>query len=191
MGTLLIIDRRASTLSLQAFDKYNKMIQDTTFDLEAHLRDIDSKLNALASQSITPAASVEGQHMREERESAQQCLQICENTKAHLQGLQARLPSQPTANNVSSDQASLYRVHILEDISVADNSHQVVVATLGDLLNAKGISAGNGSVQWVGSMTESSLQQLSRDRLSNSSTDTTGKSTQKFSMYGTGRKLPT
>jgi hypothetical protein len=81
--------------------------------------------------------------LQEEIEMGTQCLAIC---------------------NLASSQTSRDRVHVLEDISVADRSQQVIVSTIGDLIHAKKVAAGNDSTQWVGSMTDASLQQLSQDR---------------------------
>jgi len=49
---------------------------------------------------------------------------------------------------------------VLEDINVADYGKQIFVSTLGDLFNVKGASAGNRSVQLIGTASEASLQGL-------------------------------
>lgn len=220
------------------------MIQETTADLEAHLRVIDQKLADVASllrqQDPNPASEESTtQQMEEERQSAQQCLFLCENAISHLQSLQNDLPPQrdqkdafraktalalsdakdkilvtmtelqqhlaatppviikPSSTdvisllpqqleedrtrllkelvtarqclqvcNLAAEQASLVRgVHVFDGVSAQDNSQQVIVSTVGsDLINATNVRAGNFSTQWLGCISDASLQRLSADR---------------------------
>ncbi|KAL6902434.1 hypothetical protein GGI43DRAFT_339033 [Trichoderma evansii] len=227
-------------MTRDALDQYNEMIRETTADLQAHLQSMDDKLEAIANQSRSgPGAATEldVKRMEEERQSAQQCLLICESARSqmqnHIQGLQDNMqPLDAESNqdrlqtavalseardrmvrmitdlqkrlvdlsakslntevslrshefeqdqarilkdidtakqclevcNMAADQASRQRVHVFGDVTAEDNAHQLIVSTVGDLLNAKNIKAGNYSVQWLGSMTDASLQQLSMDR---------------------------
>ena len=50
------------------------------------------------------------------------------------------------------------RTNVFEDVSAAQDAHQVIAATFGDLISAKRVTAGVGATQWL------ALQQLSRDR---------------------------
>lgn len=241
-------------------DQYNEMIKETTADLQDHLRDIDQKLTAIVSrekQEPDPATYESVRRMEEEKQSAQQCLLICESAKSHLQSLQERFepmdarhdPSRAktaaalseardrmvvmitdlqkrlialseqsmstevslrpvhleedrlrllkeidTAKqclevcNLASDQASRQRVHVFGDVSAEDNSHQVIVSTVGDLLNVKNVKVTSYSTQWLGSMTDASLQQLSMDRVASYSPPR--ESDPSFgNRYGTGYKL--
>lgn len=217
-------------------DQYNEMIRETTADLKAHLQDIDQKLTVIASHAHhepDPSANESIRRMEEERQSAQQCLLICESARSHLQSLQdgfqpmdarsdeshaktavalseardrmvhmitdlqkrlVALSEQSLSTEVSlrprqldedrlrllkeidtakqclevcnlaADQASRQRVHVFGDISADNNSHQVIASTVGDLLNAKSVRAEHFSTQWLGSMTDASLQKLSTDR---------------------------
>ncbi|KAL7934140.1 hypothetical protein V8C35DRAFT_280445 [Trichoderma chlorosporum] len=219
----------------EALDQYHEMIRETTADIEARLQDINDKVAAIANQpqqDPDPAANESLRRMEEEKQSAQQCLLICESAKSHLQKLQDDLQplgAQPdnshartsaalsdardrmvlmitdlqkrlvalseqslstevvrpqqleedrlrllkeidTARqclevcNMAADQASRQRVHVFGDIMAEDNSHQVIVSTVGDLLNVKSVRADHNSTQWLGSMTDASLQKLSNDR---------------------------
>ncbi|KAK6811200.1 hypothetical protein RU639_013003 [Aspergillus parasiticus] len=71
--------------------------------------------------------------------------------------LQARLSALDQQLNDS-------RTNSFEDVTSADDSHQLVVSTIGDLISAKHISTGARSVQWLGQMSDDTLQQLSRDQ---------------------------
>ncbi|KAM0253098.1 hypothetical protein ACHAQJ_007420 [Trichoderma viride] len=244
-----------------AMDQYNEMIRETTADLEAHLQNIDDKLSAIASHPRSepdPTADLSVKRMEEERQSAQQCLLICESARSHLQNLQQQfqpMDAQPDQSriqtavalseardrmvhmitdlqkrlvalseqslstevslrsneieqdrlrllkeidtakqclevcNLAADQASRQRVHVFGDISAEDNSQQVIVSTVGDLLNAKSVRVGNWSTQWLGSMTDASLQQLSIDRAAQYSPGPKENDPSFGGKYGSGYKL--
>lgn len=89
------------------------------------------------------------------------------------------------------DSAETARKNIFEDIASADNSHQLIVSTIGDQLLARRISTGTMSLQWLGQMSDDTLQKLSKDRSSRvdekESQAQTGQD--KFGQYGVGRDL--
>ena len=76
-------------------------------------------------------------------DSTKQCLTICAQASEHV------------------DQV---RTNVFEDVSAAQGAHQVIVATFGDLISAKPVIAGVGATQWLVQMSDTALQQLSRDR---------------------------
>jgi len=78
-----------------------------------------------------------------------------------------------------------------EDIEMADDGHQVIVATLGDLISAKRVTAGARSTQWLGQMSDASLQSLSKDRTENvvGNRPDTEPGTHFEGRHGSGRKL--
>ncbi|PTB78670.1 hypothetical protein M440DRAFT_1352315 [Trichoderma longibrachiatum ATCC 18648] len=241
------LNMQNAQVTREAIDQHNEMIQETTADLEAHLRDIDQKLAAIASllqqQDSHPAPNDENATQRQEqRQSAQQCLLACENAISHLQSLQDNLPPQhhhhhhqtensraktalaltdarqrilltatelqqdlaaiPSVQNPSSteavslppqqlqedqarllkelvtarqclqvcnlaaEQASLGRgVHVFDGVSAHENSQQVIVSTVGgDLVSTRNVRAGNFATQWLGAISDASLQRLSADR---------------------------
>jgi len=80
--------------------------------------------------------------MMEEIKSVKQCLNICSN---------------------AAEQTAQTRTNVFEDVSMADDGQQVIVATLGDLISAKRIVVGARSTQWLGQMSDTTLQQLSQD----------------------------
>lgn len=63
----------------------------------------------------------------------------------------------------ASQQAEQDRTHVFEDISIAENGDQLIVVPLGELIEARRITAGAGSKQWIGQMSDASLQQILRD----------------------------
>jgi hypothetical protein len=64
----------------------------------------------------------------------------------------------------ASRQADQVRTNVFEDVVAARNTHQLIVATLGDLVSAKRITTGLGATQWLGQISDTTIQRLSRDR---------------------------
>jgi hypothetical protein len=56
-----------------------------------------------------------------------------------------------------------FSTNVFRAISAADDSHQILVSTSGSPVHAQNISAGPRSSQWMGQMSEASLQLLSKD----------------------------
>ena len=63
----------------------------------------------------------------------------------------------------ATEQATKERVNVIEDVSLSDDGHQVIVTILGDLISARGVRAGARSKQWLVQMSDASLQQLSKN----------------------------
>jgi Fungal N-terminal domain of STAND proteins len=115
----------------------------TTLDLEAHLRAVDRRLHTLPlAESSSVEGNLEQQRIQKEKESVEQCLGICAE---------------------ASQQADHARTNVFEDISVAEDGHQVLVSTVGDLITAKRVTAGPRSAQWIGQMSDDSLGLLSHN----------------------------
>lgn len=113
-------------------------------DFESRMNELDRRLYDLLEKGphLTGEEVRRLESMKEERDSISQCLNICTD---------------------ASDLTGNPRVNIFEDIKSADDSHQLVVSTIGDLISAKHISTGARSAQWFGQMSDETLQQLSRN----------------------------
>ena len=79
--------------------------------------------------------------MQEGKDNIEQCVIIC---------AQALKKADQVRNND------------FEDISAAEDAQQVVT-TLEDSISARRVTAGNRATQWLGQMSDATLQQLSRD----------------------------
>lgn len=110
--------------------------------------------------------------MKEERDSISHCLEIC--TEA-------------------SDLTATVRTNVYEEVKSADNSHQLVVSTIGDLISAKHITTGSNSVQWLGQMSDETIQKLSSDNKRAFFENQTNKTQEQkdvfHDLYGEGRQL--
>ncbi|KAJ9667257.1 hypothetical protein H2201_002458 [Coniosporium apollinis] len=169
---------RTAAVTAIAIKEYKEMLTNTTSDLEEHLQHIDNRLQELSrGTSMQDEDVAEQKRAQEEKESIKQCLAICAQASEH---------------------ADQVRANVFEDVSADQNAHQVIISTLGDLISAKRVSAGVGATQWLGQMSDASLQQLSRDR----GVDLSGRTAVERSMreqnktvakfedqYGAGHKL--
>ncbi|KAF1809595.1 hypothetical protein P152DRAFT_403061 [Eremomyces bilateralis CBS 781.70] len=136
------VSARAATA--KTLQDCGRMLHSTTSKLEKYLREIENRLDTMDSTAIRPSQHQisEEASIREERDSIQKCIEIVGN---------------------ASDQADQTRTNEFEDITMADDGHQVIVSTLGDLISARRITVGNRSIQWLGQMSDESLQKLSGD----------------------------
>ena len=139
-GSLLIArSLHTATALLELHEK----LSDTTANLDQHLHDIDNHLRNLPTPAVRIFGGTERERVQAEKESIQQCLAIC--TEA-------------------SEQADQFRTSVFEDVLAAQDAQQLIIATLGDLISAKRVTAEISATQWLGQMSDATLQQLSRDR---------------------------
>ncbi|KAF3917256.1 hypothetical protein AA313_de0202247 [Arthrobotrys entomopaga] len=130
---------KARKLTTDALTGCKVELFNTTNALQKQLEDIQIRLAALSNRP----ESVGNNSGAEEIESLKQCLAIC---------FQA---SEQVRNN---------RMLVFEDVKMEDDGEQIIVATMGDLLSAKRVTSGSRSVQWLGQMSDASLQYLAGRR---------------------------
>lgn len=135
----------AKLFTADTFKICKEKLSDANTKLESHLQDINSRLRnlALPGPRSSNEQAAEQEKIQEELDSIKQCLAICAQ---------------------ASMQANKERTNVFEDISTADDGHQVLVSTIGDLISARRVTAGARSRQWLGQMSDDSLQQLSHNR---------------------------
>ncbi|KAH8688862.1 hypothetical protein BGW36DRAFT_352992 [Talaromyces proteolyticus] len=134
----------AENLTKNMLMDFQKKLSTNQTDLKARLLELESRLKNYPRQGEAmkeqDAAILKA--MREERDSLSQCLTICAD---------------------ASDLTATARTNVYEDVSSADNAHQLVVSTIGDLISAKHIITGSNSIQWLGQMSDDTIQKLSGD----------------------------
>ena len=171
------VSARAGEITLTALEGCRNTMAEATAQLENHFNFLSNRLQSLAMQARDKSEEIEFQRAQEEMVSIRQCLTIC--TRA-------------------AEEAARHRVNTVEDVSAADDSHQVIVATLGDLISMRKVKAGDRAEQWLGQMSDRSLQRLSADRLSaaasrtkmiGESRESSASDTKFVGRYGTGRPL--
>lgn len=121
------------------------MLKDTKNDLQDHLENLGGKLEALSIQesSANDENIASRRRIQEEIDSAKECFAVCAQASEH---------------------ADKVRTNVFEDVTAAQDSDQVVVSTVGDLISAKRVTAGVGATQWLGQMSDATLQKLARGR---------------------------
>jgi len=129
-----------------ALQEFRGILNTTTSGLTEHLHEMENRLRSLRPQGglILGNDRDERGQIQEELDSIKQCLAICAQ---------------------ASEQMEKVRTNVFEDVLAAQDAHQVIVASLGDLISAKRVTAERGATQWLGEMSEASLRQLSQDRL--------------------------
>lgn len=139
--------------------------------LQQHFSQLEANLQSNGSRAMSNQVTDDLQKIMEEKETITQCLNIC-------------------ADASSLSESS--RVNIFEDVASLDDSQQVLVSTIGDLLNAKRINTGMRSLQVLGQMSDDTLQHLSlrHNHQGDNVVNVNGKEGTDFqSRHGTGRSL--
>ena len=144
----------AHSITIEKLEDCKTGISLTESGLRLQLQDINHRLTRLLLRSNNLEEDGGDDSFSratvEELKSIKQCLFICEH---------------------ATDEVTKERTNVFEDVHMLDDGHQVIVSTLGDLISAKHISTGARSKQWLGQMSDNSLQQLSKD---NTTTMATG-----------------
>lgn len=78
--------RRTAVITANVLKEYKEMISNTTADLQEHLENVDNRLRTISVQGmgISAGATAELQQIQEERNSTQQCLDICNKVLMQL-----------------------------------------------------------------------------------------------------------
>ncbi|KAF4628512.1 hypothetical protein G7Y89_g9640 [Cudoniella acicularis] len=112
---LMDANLRKSSVTVEGLEVYRNLLETATDDLEAHLQSIDEKLETIFSRTVTESDSdaAELRLIKEERISAQKCLQICAQLSNHINQIQltpelpATLPERFTAESLLECKNSL------------------------------------------------------------------------------------
>jgi hypothetical protein len=140
----LTIPRNAEVATKAMLSHFRSRLSENSTTLKTRLAELDERLRVSADRisEDTDGFHISLDHMKEERDSILKCLDMCADASSLAEGA---------------------RTNIFEDVSSADHSHQLVVSTIGDLISAKRIVTGARSVQWLGQMSDDTLQKLSGD----------------------------
>ncbi len=118
----------ARRVTTDVFKECKEKLNKTSFELGRHLREINARLQhfSLEGHNSPSNQTRESGRIEEERNSIQQCLAICAEAAGQVESV---------------------RTNVFEDVSAAQEAHQVAVATLGDLVCAKRVTIGARSAQ--------------------------------------------
>lgn len=128
-----------------ALKECKERLATTSSELNERVQNLNDRLAVFLSSGVRLSDDdrTELKQIQEEKDSLQQCLAICTEASAKT-------------NDV--------RMNVFEDITSADDTQQLIVSTIGDLISAKHITTGSRSSQWMGQMSDETIQQVSRDR---------------------------
>jgi hypothetical protein len=130
----------ANFTTKQTLESCNKTLDNQIQQLQSHLQHMSHRLESfLSSEGTDLERDAERQRILDDFSSTKQSLDICLG---------------------ASERASKDRLNIYTDVSVAEDSSQYIVSTIGDLISATNISAGARSFQCMGQLSEVSLQKI-------------------------------
>lgn len=86
----LTLRRRKSSLTAESLADYKNLIETAHEDLQAHLKNVDEKLNDVITQRVSESAPQDPdlRAIKEERLSAIRCLEICAQLSQHVDQMQ-------------------------------------------------------------------------------------------------------
>lgn len=96
---------RRSLVTAEAIAGYNELLTTARADLEGRLEMIDDKLELMLGQNITASDSEAGEvsQIKEERQSTENCLQICAQLSEHINQIQlANMRRSPSSGEESN-----------------------------------------------------------------------------------------
>jgi hypothetical protein len=163
---------RTETVTNNLLIGFKTKLSSNAKDLQDRLQELETRFGRLSKENDDQQDLGLLQAMKEERDSITQCLEICTD---------------------ASNLTETVRTNVYEDVTSADNAHQLVVSTIGDLISAKHIITGSNSVQWLGQMSDETIQKLSDDNIrtfrENYSSKVEGQKDAFQGLYGTGYQL--
>ncbi|OBT46596.1 hypothetical protein VE00_01735 [Pseudogymnoascus sp. WSF 3629] len=164
---------QAEAVTNNTLDHCKLGLAQTTSELREQLYRINGQIrSSLQRHAPSGEQAAEQERIREELRSVEQSLKICSE---------------------AAEKALPDRIHVFEDVSMGDDGDQIIVATFGDLISAKRVTVGARSRQFLGQMSDASLQQLSQKvgcgPLEVDVDQSTGTNSPFEGRYGTGRPL--
>lgn len=135
----------AKSIFADTLDEIKGRLTKTTSELEGYLQRIENRLYILKAQEtvLSNKDTSERERIQKEKASIIQSLTIAAEV----------------AEQVTKAQESTF-----DNITAAEDSYQVTVSTIGDLISAKRVTAGHRSMSFLGQISDVALQQLAQDR---------------------------
>lgn len=125
-------------MTSHALQECHDRLANTIGELQRHLVALAARQQGSGSLStdVHVHAQAEKHRVQEQIDSIKKCLTICQQ---------------------ATSEAEQTRTNTFEDVLSDQESHQVIIATLGDLVSAKKVYAGLRATQWLGQMSDESL----------------------------------
>jgi hypothetical protein len=123
--------RQTSTVSQKAVEEYNEILQETVYNLQLRLQQIDENLGKLTKEN-NHSSNTEVD-LEDEKAVTKQCLHICEDAKAYLHELldkESSVLGMSTSSASNSDAQEAFPAQ-----SLARNTLELQHDDLGDVIN--------------------------------------------------------
>ncbi|XMA19906.1 hypothetical protein WAI453_012697 [Rhynchosporium graminicola] len=125
---------RKFSASAESLKTFQERLRSATDDLEAHLQNIDEKLETIFSRTVAenPTGVAELRLIEEERLSAQKCLQICAQLSDHINQIQLSddepftLPERLSNTGLQECKSSLHMITSKLEGHMRSRIHQLV-----------------------------------------------------------------
>ncbi|KAH7142705.1 hypothetical protein B0J13DRAFT_596078 [Dactylonectria estremocensis] len=121
-----------------------KALDDNRDSLSQTIGRLRERLEVLTT-SGTLENDCEVLRLQEHLETSKQCLEVCK---------------------MASDEVAHRKIYSVGELTADGDSDQVLITTLADLFEVRKASSTNGSAQWIGSMNDETVRQVSSDRYS-------------------------
>lgn len=137
--------------------------------LQEHVDELRMRLTERPERPERPESEAERARIVEEIHGLQKSIDIC---------------------NKAYKEADRHRTNVFEDISTGDDTRQVIVSTIGDLVFAKTLKTGARSFQVLGQMSDETVQNTTASINNIKNTEHSDDSAHSYqSRYGPGREL--
>jgi hypothetical protein len=138
-------------ITAEDLHEFQVKLTNTISDLKVYRQSIDKKLQTagpMGAKVLVEEVNIK-KTLQKEKEIDEDCLALYRQL---------------------SEQVDQKRTNILKDTLAARDAHQVVVSTVGDLISCTNVTAESGAKQWLGQMSDASLQLMCRAESTNHST---------------------
>ncbi|KAK7592171.1 hypothetical protein V3481_006796 [Fusarium oxysporum f. sp. vasinfectum] len=119
-------------------------LKDQLFSASVADSELQERLESMAT-SATPKSDPVYLQLQGDLQTSKQCLELCKN---------------------ASEQVANQKVYTVGEMVADGDSDQVVITTLADLFDVRKVSSTNRSAQWIGSLSDETARQVSKDRYS-------------------------
>jgi len=148
-----------TSVTRSVLEDFKKMAREAAEDqqeqvdkLQTYLETLGQKFDNISSHDNGLIEAAEERFpIEQEMASLQQSLKICNDALRHAEQI---------------------RVNVFEDVVADTSAKQLIVSTLGDLVSAKRVTAGKGSVQLLGQMSDEAILQSLAGSWNNQGVDT-------------------
>jgi hypothetical protein len=129
--------RHTSKVTHQVLQEYNEMVQDTAYNLEVHLQQIDEKMARFTVENTT--TSDISTVLKDEKEVTKQCLRICEDARSYIESLTDRespLLQEAPQNATEDDMQNCFEAQLLtrRALDVNGNNFAEIIGRLRERL---------------------------------------------------------